>query len=517
MVGAVVGNYRVVREIGAGGMGRVFLAEHTLIGKRAAIKVLLPQYSANTEIVTRFFNEARASSVLKHAGIIDVYDFGRLPDGSAFIVMEFLDGESLNALLTRERRLPLALLLDLARQVANALAVAHERGIVHRDLKPDNIFLVEDTEMRAGLRAKILDFGIAKLTDDVHPGGNGTRTGALIGTPTYMSPEQCRGAGKVDHRTDIYALGCVMFQMATGQPPFLGEGLGDILAGHMFDEPASLTGVLAAPYDALVGRMLAKLPQDRVQTMREVATHLGQAPRAERPAPVAPSSGKLPAETTAHHPSATVFKPTTTLGAANGQVTQPNEPHARRRTPLLIGAVALLVGVGGLTLRSASYDSWKHAPDLHATTETQTLPSRPAIPGTSQPAPTVVSPAALPAAIEATSPTPITVVVSSQPAGADLYRADGVRIGKTPWTAHYPPSAGEAVFMLRLKGYHSTELVAKLDHDRTVSAVLERVSHSPSSTPKASSPAAATTPAAPTAPSTPAKKRNGLAADPFAN
>src|SRR5439155_13113764 len=158
MLGFEVGSFRIVREIGQGAIGRVYLAEHILIGKRAAIKVLLPQYSTNTEIVERFVNEARAISLLKHPSVVDLYDYGTLAGGSAYLLMEYLEGESLGARLKRER-LRAPLLIDVAGQVAGALAAAHACGIVHRDWKPDNVFLVEDADLRHGLRAKVLDFG----------------------------------------------------------------------------------------------------------------------------------------------------------------------------------------------------------------------------------------------------------------------------------------------------------------------------------------------------------------------
>jgi serine/threonine-protein kinase len=177
-------------------MGAVFLAEHTTLGKKAAVKVLLPEYSVSTDIVNRFFNEARSATMIRHAGIVDIYDFGKHNNGSAFIVMELLDGESLADRLRREKRLDEALVIDVTRQVAAALAAAHAKGIVHRDLKPDNVFLVPDATIPCGLRAKVLDFGIAKLAGD--HGGMKTQTGAVMGTPAYMAPEQCRGAGNVD-------------------------------------------------------------------------------------------------------------------------------------------------------------------------------------------------------------------------------------------------------------------------------------------------------------------------------
>ncbi len=226
--GSVIGSYRVLRKLGEGGMGAVYVAEHALIGRKAAIKVLLPSLSANQDIVQRFFNEARAATAIQDAGIVQIFDFGYHTDGSAYIVMEYLEGETLDARLRRLGRLHPHDAVRIMRQSAGSLAAAHSRGIIHRDLKPENIFLVRDAEVAGGERPKILDFGIAKLTGDA---GNKvkTHTAAIMGTPWFMSPEQCRGAGHIDHRSDIYALGCVLFQLVTGQPPFDGEGAGDTI------------------------------------------------------------------------------------------------------------------------------------------------------------------------------------------------------------------------------------------------------------------------------------------------
>jgi eukaryotic-like serine/threonine-protein kinase len=491
MLGSVVGSYRIVQQIGQGGMGRVYLAEHTLLGKRAAVKVLLPQYSANAQVVNRFFNEARASSMLKHPGVIDVYDFGRLPDNRAFLVMELLDGESLSALIARERRLPLERVVDIARQVANALTAAHERGIVHRDLKPDNIFLVEDADLRSGVRAKVLDFGVAKLMDDTAATGI-TRTGALIGTPTYMSPEQCRGAGDVDHRADVYALGCVMFEMASGVPPFVGDGMGDVIAGHLFQDPAPLTGVLPPPIDRVVARMLAKLPQDRFQTMREVAAQLAQ-PIASSPSrleiptlrvPTVPTgSATSPARTpirTELHPNATVYRSSTTLAAAAGEVTEAGSAPRRARPTVLVAAAVLSVVAATALVVARRSGGPRAVPPLPQSVAAASLsqPAEPLPPAreTTPPARETTPPAR---ETTPTAPEAITVTIGSRPEGADVYRmADGVRLGKTPWTTRYAVSPGEAVFRLRLRGYRDAELAVRLDQDSTHVAVLEKIAHS---------------------------------------
>jgi serine/threonine-protein kinase len=229
--GTQVGAYRVLRQIGAGGMGEVWLAEHGMLGRRAAIKVLRPAYSTQPEIVTRFFNEARAATAIADPGIVQIFDFGHHTDGSAYIVMELLEGEALDKRLARHGRLAEPDALRIMRQVASTLGAAHARGIVHRDLKPENIFLVRDPEVPGGERAKVLDFGIAKLGGQ--SSGVETQTAAMMGTPLYMSPEQCRGAGEVDQRADVYSLGCVLFTLVTGLPPFYAEGVGDIIAMHL--------------------------------------------------------------------------------------------------------------------------------------------------------------------------------------------------------------------------------------------------------------------------------------------
>ncbi|HEX3762835.1 MAG TPA: serine/threonine-protein kinase [Kofleriaceae bacterium] len=278
MLGVVIGNYQIVRKLGEGGMGAVYLGHHQLLGRRAAIKVLLPELSARPDIVNRFFNEARAVTSISDPGIVQVFDFGYHSDGAAFIVMEYLEGEPLDRRLARLGKLPAHDALLLCRQIASSLAAAHAQNIIHRDLKPENIYLVHDGEVASGERSKILDFGIAKLSDD-NPGKIKTSTGALMGTPIYMSPEQCRGLATLDHRSDIYSLGCVLFHLLTGRPPFEGEGMGDIIAAHIREPapvPSSRAPEIAPSVDGLVLRCLAKSPDERFQTMHELAQAIGQ-------------------------------------------------------------------------------------------------------------------------------------------------------------------------------------------------------------------------------------------------
>ncbi len=253
-------------------MGAVYLGEHSLIGRRAAIKVLHRERNSQREHIERFFTEARATSAIEDPGIVQIYDFGITPQGVAYLVMEYLDGESLSA---RMRRLHLLQPYDavrITRQIAGSLTAAHSIGIVHRDLKPENLFMVRDGEASAGERPKILDFGIAKLGGDDTRGSN-TRTGAVMGTPAYMSPEQCNDTGKIDHRTDIYSLGCVLFHLLTGRPPFNLTGVGEMISAHLKEAPPIPSQVrphIHAIIDPLVARCLAKRPADRFQSMLEL-------------------------------------------------------------------------------------------------------------------------------------------------------------------------------------------------------------------------------------------------------
>ncbi len=255
-------------------MGAVWLAEHVMLGRPVAIKVLHREASVRPELVTRFFNEARAATAISDPGIIQIFDFGHHTDGNAYIVMELLEGEPLDQRLRRLGTMPLAASLRILRQVASSLGAAHRRGIIHRDLKPDNIFLVRDPEVAGGERTKILDFGIAKLSGDQHLK---TQTSAVMGTPIFMSPEQCKGAGQVDQRSDVYSLGCVLFTLLIGRPPFDAEGAGEIIAMHLREAPptpSSFMPGLPPAIDELILRCLAKNREQRFESGAELAAAL---------------------------------------------------------------------------------------------------------------------------------------------------------------------------------------------------------------------------------------------------
>jgi serine/threonine-protein kinase len=229
--GTIVGEYKIDEKIGEGGMGIVYAATHPVIGKRAAIKVISAELGTDPVLVQRFVQEARSVNQIGHPNIVDVFAFGKLPDGRNYFVMEHLQGESLRGRLTRSF-MSIADAVQILDEIAGALEAAHEKGIVHRDLKPDNVFLAN---VRGGyIIVKLLDFGIAKLVGD--GGVAKTSTGEMMGTPGYLSPEQARGKN-VDYRTDIYALGCMMYEMVTGRVPFMGDSPMDIVMMHITTPP----------------------------------------------------------------------------------------------------------------------------------------------------------------------------------------------------------------------------------------------------------------------------------------
>lgn len=308
MLGETVGNYRITGALSAGGMGAVYRAEHTLIGKPAAVKVLLPEWSANRDICNRFFNEAKTTTAIRHPGIVEIFDFGYTENGRAYLVMELLQGEALAARLARVGKLAEPHALGIMRSIVSSLAAAHAAGVVHRDLKPDNVFLVRDPDVPGGERPKLLDFGIAKLADTSST--KLTQTGMIIGTPTYMAPEQCRGAGSVDARADLYALGCILYELLAGRPPFVSDGAGELMAMQLMTPPEPLRAHApnASPaVEDVVMKLLAKSPADRYASAAELLAALGGTPHDADGRPIA-------LITPAHLSPAPV--PTTLSGAA---------------------------------------------------------------------------------------------------------------------------------------------------------------------------------------------------------
>ena len=260
--GTMVGEYRIQSKLGAGTFGDVYAGEHPLIGKRVAVKVLNQRFASDPVIISRFIAEARAVNKIRQRNIIDIFSFGVLADLERhYFVMELLDGLTLGALMDANGRLPLPVVLQIVRGIADALDAVHEAGITHRDLKPDNVFLA--TERDGTYFPKLLDFGIAKLLGE--NAAHKTGSGMVLGTPRYMSPEQARGK-RADHRADIYALGVMIHEMVTGRPLFVGESSVDVLLMHAADPPPRMSSVcpdLPPALDAPILAMLEKNPKDR--------------------------------------------------------------------------------------------------------------------------------------------------------------------------------------------------------------------------------------------------------------
>lgn len=262
-----IGPYRVVRKLGQGGMGVVYEALHPGLGRRVAIKVLRAELAADKELAARFCREARTVNLIEHPGVVQVVDLGEGAAGEPYIVMEFLRGQTLSDWLKeRGGTLPWPDAVNFILQIAEVLQVAHRAGIVHRDLKPENVMLIADSQVAGGQRVKLLDFGIAKVLDEANANHFKTKTGSLMGSPAYMSPEQCRGAEQVTVQADVYALGVVLFELLVGGLPHVADGPGHMVVLHMFGTVRPLRELcrgLPNPLYALVDRMLQKAPDDR--------------------------------------------------------------------------------------------------------------------------------------------------------------------------------------------------------------------------------------------------------------
>jgi serine/threonine-protein kinase len=367
LVGQTLGKYRVDGLLGRGGMGEVYAATHVALGGRVAIKLMAQRFAEDVPAVERFFNEARAAAQLRHAGIAQVFDFDRLPDGRPYMVMELLEGESLGARLTRVSRLAADEAVPILCAVADAVGEAHRHGIVHRDLKPDNIYLLNQAGAKGAV--KVLDFGIAKLQRD--PGaGPETRTGVLMGTPQYMSPEQAFGRIKeIGPASDIYSLGVVAYRALAGAVPFEstdGEAFVDLALKHRDEAPPPLRArvpALPPALDDAVMRALAKAPAARFSTMADFAGALtaaiapegvaalptrivtDQADRADR---------VVAARAVAAQPPGASPPSTLSLGAGS----MARAPASRRRRVGVGVGVLLLAGVtvlgAGLAIRARS-------------------------------------------------------------------------------------------------------------------------------------------------------------------
>nr|MBK7065863.1 serine/threonine protein kinase [Deltaproteobacteria bacterium] len=339
--GSMFGRYRVVRQIGRGGMGAVYEAVHSDLEKRVALKVLLPSTASQTELVARFEREARAAARVRHPNVVDVSDVG-VEAGVAWLVMEHLEGEDLSGLLRREGALPLARVAELMLPVLGAVEAAHSLGVVHRDLKPENIFLARMGD--GTIVPKVLDFGISKMA----PAGGGpalTSTGIMMGTPCYMSPEQAQSSRGVDGRSDQFSIGVILYECATGRRPFEGETFFSILTAIVegrYTRPRELCPGLPERFEAMVVRALERSPEARFPSVAALAEEL-RACSSEVPAAV-PAPVPVP-----------VLVPTVAMADTMAAVAIPLAPSREerrrgQRVGLLLLAAMLLVLTGAVAL-----------------------------------------------------------------------------------------------------------------------------------------------------------------------
>lgn len=421
-----IGPYNIVRLIGTGGMGSVYEAVHSQIQRRVAIKVLHQDFQQDPEFVQRFFNEARAVNIINHPNVVSISDFGTSAAGSPYIVMEYLEGDSLRQRLARSGKLSPEVAMRIGKQVALGLAAAHGKQVIHRDLKPVNILLVPESEGSDSERAKILDFGIAKLASD--PAAKAlTRVGVSLGTPAYMSPEQCRSARDVSDRSDVYSLGLILFEALSGEHPFV-EARSDaaLMASHITQEPPGLDSKApGCPADlvALVRRMLAKQPEAR-PSAGEVAAILG---RLSGSTTGLLSQIVLPGQVPAPAPSLTAIS--TAAGAAGA-----GGPWAQRLAGrgLYVGAgLALLLAIVGIV---------------------------------------VVVRLLLDGGSDVNQPA--RWQIRSEPAGAEVVDATGQVLGKTPFSYSHARGSQIEVLSLRKDGFAEQRLPIDCSRDGETSATL---------------------------------------------
>jgi serine/threonine protein kinase len=482
----MVGNYVIERELGRGGMGVVYAARHRVLGKPAAIKVLANPDQSNVE---RFFNEGRAAMAIEHEGVVRVYDIGRASDGRAYIAMELLDGSALSVLLARGP-LPVRTAVGYALQIARALAAVHAVDIVHRDLKPENVIVV------AGEHVKLVDFGIAKLVGEL---ANNVKTvsGALLGTPHYMSPEQGEGVRELDARSDLYSLGCVLFAMLTGTPPFSSTGLGALIAMHMYEPVpplASRCPSVSTALEEIVERLLAKSPDDRFPTANAVVEALSDpavlelrptnaAATAPMPVAVPTSDDELvdrpkPRDIAARRGSATpssVRRPTTgdahrpptgdavTADAAEAVTADRDivDPPRRNRSAIAIVAVLVAVIAAGATVFVVAGGREEARPTADAAV---------AIAGDAAAVIDARSEVVVTAA-DASVPDVVTLTIVGAPASTEV-RVRGVVIGVVP-RIEVQRGTQEVLLVFTRDGYRSLSVPVVPDRDQEVAAKLQ--------------------------------------------
>ncbi|HTJ46601.1 MAG TPA: serine/threonine-protein kinase [Kofleriaceae bacterium] len=446
----LAGRYLISKKLGEGGMGAVYLATHTVLEKQVALKVLHGEFARKADLVERFMQEAKAASRIRHENVIDISDFGTAGEGIVFFAMELLSGHDLHEEIARARlqgrRLPWDRARPIFLQICSALSAAHSQGIVHRDLKPENIYLVEWLGHKDFV--KLLDFGIAKLTEVSDNDRKLTRTGMLFGTPEYMSPEQARGE-TVDHRVDIYAMGCILYQLVTGRVPFEAENFMGILSLHLTEEPPPIPPQIFAEVGAppqlefIIRRALAKDREQRFQTIDEMANAV-RALHGEQERPIL--QPRVPLATSQQR--AQTGGPARTQWTGSLQVPTeevPAIPAKKSKAPWIAVAIVAAAGGGAAAFFATRGNSPSGSTTPGAVISDGGAPianGSPDAGGATTPPP------------EAPIPARVKLTLDSDPQGADIYDTTTKEtVGQTPFEFEVPGSKDPRRYTFKLKGY----------------------------------------------------------------
>ena len=347
LVGQVVANnYHILKKLGEGGMGAVYLGEHVKMGRKSAIKVMAASMAQDPDAISRFNREATNASKISHPNVCQIYDFGETPDGLIYLAMEFIEGESLKDVIEKEGALPPQRAANILRQSADALQAAHDLGIVHRDIKPDNIMVVQGRE--GADIVKVVDFGIARAVGGDEPGQKVTKTGLVVGTPEYMSPEQLSG-DKLDGRSDIYSLALVLYRMLTGTLPFDADSAQEVMIKRLTDDPMPLeqarTDIDFPPKLQLVMNVaLARSPAERYQSAAEFGRDTADAVAGTAPPSTRVNVGHQGATHVMSHEELT--QATKHVGAKKAPARAPSAAAAAPSAPAKRFPIAAVAGGG---------------------------------------------------------------------------------------------------------------------------------------------------------------------------
>ncbi len=496
--------YKLIEEIGKGGMGSVWRAEHTSLRTNVAIKLLDPKLAKDATLRARFLREAQSAAALTSIHIVRILDHG-VDDELPYIAMEFLAGESLRTRLRRMGALPLPMVAKIFSGVSRGVARAHRAGVVHRDLKPDNIFITRDEEQ--GEVVKVLDFGIAKLVD-TKLGDSGdvqsiaTETGTMLGTPYYMSPEQLRGKKQIDGRSDLWALGVIAFECVTGKRPFHAEAMGELVL-KICSDPApvpSTIGPVPPGFDAWFLRAVTVDVEQRFQTIQEMANGLaavlspddawlptdpepsGSWPRGRTSGVVSPdsftpnrlSTGALAATALANDQEASVPTATAAVNPLSSTSSKLPPRAKQGKSPAVYAGVAaalIAAGAGVFLLASSKPDPTPAAATSAPAAPASTSAAAPDVSAAGTPTPSQPIVSAAPSAAPATS---VAITFEASPTGAEVVAKGGKVLGEAPGPFDFDRGDQEITVTVRKLGFTSKQVKLTPDQTKTIKVELVR-------------------------------------------